>query len=129
MADGPCVASLRVARTARNELGVRASRGRGQAGGPQRGNRETSPAGGGERGRPPRVENAHHRIEIVDLESPSHVRATDAELAWGSQRVRDGDRGPDGEERAVAARRRQRRAIPELDAERALGERVGEFTP
>jgi hypothetical protein len=106
MADGPRVAGFGVARSAWNELGIWASRGHRQAGGPEGGNRKASATAAAESGGSPGLENVHHRIEIVYLKCARNIRATNAELPGRSQRVRNRARGPDREQGPIAGRRR-----------------------
>ena len=75
-----------------------------------------------QRRRLPGVEQVEHRVHVVDLELARYVRATQAELPRGAQRVRERRRRAHREARPAAVGRGQLRAVPEVDRERPLGE-------
>ena len=60
------------------------------------------------------------------VERPRHVGATETELARRAQHVAERDGRADGEDGAVAGGGGQLGAVPQDDAERALGQRLGE---
>jgi hypothetical protein len=73
--------------------------------------------------RSPRLQQLHHRVDVVYLERPGDVGASQPELAGGEHRLGQG-LGEGSEDRAIAAGGGQARAVPELDREGALREGV-----
>ena len=73
------------------------------------------------------VEQLQDAVDVVDLERAGHVRAAQAELARRAQHVAERDRRADREDRAaVPVGGRQLRPVPQGDAERPVGEGLGE---
>jgi hypothetical protein len=81
---------------------------------------------GVDRGRAVAVEQRQHLVDVVDVELAGDVRAAETELAGRAQHVAERGRRADGEHRAVAGGRRQLAPVPERDAERALGQDLGQ---
>ena len=70
----------------------------------------------------PAAEQRDDPIQVVDVDLPAHVGAPEPELAGRAQKVADRPRRADRDGRAVA-RRRNARAVPELDRERTICKR------
>ncbi len=124
VADGLRVAALRVpAPPARAKLGGGRLRPAMEARGPQRRRSESQSLREAERGRVPAAEQRDHPVQVVDIDFPANVGATEPELAGGAQNVTDGARGTNRQGRAVA-RRRNARPVPELDREGTIRKRA-----
>jgi hypothetical protein len=67
----------------------------------------------------PAAEQRDDSIEVVDVEVAAHVRTAEPQLTAYSDDVSDGPRRVNGHGRPMA-RRRDARAIPELDGEGAI---------
>src|SRR4051812_9298112 len=131
VAHRAAVALDAVAAAAGAQLGGRRARDAAPRAGAQRGQRDLRLHARVDRRRLPVVEQLQRLVDVVDVEVADHVGAAEAELAGCAQQVAERARGADAERRAgavaVAVRRgRQRRAVPEVEFEGALGERAGE---
>jgi hypothetical protein len=128
VADRAAVARDAVAAALRTQLRRGRPRRAHEPGGAQRRPGQAQLRARVQRGRAPRVEQLEHGVDVVDVERARDVCAADAELAGSAQRVRERLGRPDAERRADdAVGGLQRRAVPELDAERPLAQRALEL--
>ena len=120
--DRALVAQDRVALALRAQLHRRHLRHAAQRARLDRGQRDLAAwsrlsIGGGDQLRDQR----ERRVDVVDVDPAAHVGAAEAELARRAQHVAERLRRGDPERRAaVAVGRRQRRAVPQLERERAV---------
>src|SRR6188508_2729563 len=63
-------------------------------------------------------------FDVVDLDLAADVGAPEPELPRGPQRMAEGERRAQAERRPRAVRGRKRRAVPQLEPEWALRQRV-----
>ena len=129
VADRAAVALDAVAAPARAQLRLRDGRRLERAHGARGRDRQPQLGAAVDRRRPERADHVHHRVDVVDLELPAHVRAADPELAGRTQRVREGGGRADVERRAAPVGGRQLAAVPEREPERALGQGRRELPP
>ncbi len=127
--DGPAVALAAMAAPPRAQLAGGDPRRRRQAARLGGRERETQPPATVDRGRLERVEEADHAIEVVRLELPAGVGASEAELAGSAQQVRDGCGRAHGEAGGLRSGGGELRAIPEAHAERPVRQGLLEGAP
>ncbi len=116
------VAALRVQAAARLELGRGGRRQARQAVRPQDGRPEAEACPDSQGRRAPAAEQGDDAVQVVDVDLAAHVGASQAELPGRPEQVPERPRRVDRQGRAGAGRGNAR-PIPELDRDRAVGER------
>ena len=118
------VALAAVAPPARAQLAGGDRRRQHQPAGAHGRQRQPQPCPRVDRGRLERVEQPDHAVEVVRLQLAGGVRAAQPELSGRAQQVGDRGRGAHREDRSAGRGRRELRAVPEAQRERALRQRL-----